>query len=237
MIGKAKELLKQTLLQYKAGNRRSAVEINHYSFDIINSFLPLPVFVPYTAWGMSPTGLLHVLNYISTYQPKVIAEFGTGISTLYISKLIEQNKLSSQLYSVDHDGQWLQQVQTMQQQAGIRPTHFVQAPLQPAYTFKGQALQWYDTSIIDKQIPRSQVAFLLIDAPPYKYPHARAGALLHYAAELEQGQTNYCMDDAHRKAEKEILRVLGINNVTYLDYAMGGKRPQPYDTTPVSLFK
>jgi hypothetical protein len=237
MINAARKLVQQTLLKYKATNRRSVVEINHYSFDILNAFLPLPVFVPYTAWGMSPTGLLHVLNYISTYQPKVIAEFGTGISTLYISRLIEQNNLSSQLYSVDHDSQWLQKVKTMQQQAGIRSTHFVEAPLQNGYAFKGQAIQWYDTDVVDKHIPRSEVEFLLIDAPPYQFPYARAGALLHYAAELEKGQANYCMDDAHRPAEQTILRALGSNNISYLDYAIGGKRPQPYDTTPVSLVK
>lgn len=35
MINAAKKLLRNTLLSYKAGNRRSVMEINHYSFTIM----------------------------------------------------------------------------------------------------------------------------------------------------------------------------------------------------------
>jgi hypothetical protein len=238
MIKTAKKLLRQTLLKYKAGNQRSVIEINHYSLSIIHSFLPLQPFIPFTSWAISPTGLLHILNYVSTYKPKVIVELGMGISTLYINKLIEQNKLDCVLYSVDHDLLWKEQMEGWLQAAGLeKRAQLIHAPLREGYSFKSKPIQWYDTQLLDAQIPKDEVAFLVIDAPPASFPYSRAGAFLYFSDQLSAGKANYFLDDARREHEQEILHLLGINDTRYLDYAIGGKCPQVFDTTPVSLFK
>jgi hypothetical protein len=239
MLNTARKILNKTLFQYKAENRRAVIEINHYSLTIINSFLPLHPFIPFTSWAISPTGLLHMLNYISIYKPKVIVEFGMGISTLYISRLIEQNKLDSVLYCIDHDADWVKQMEIWLKAAGVEPyPHLIHAPLtEEGYSFRQRPIQWYDTRILDAQIPKEQVEFLVIDAPPHRLLYSRAGAFQYFSEQLAQGKANYFMDDANRQEEREILHHFGMNDTCFLDYAIGGKRPQPFDTTPVSLFK
>ena len=238
MLGSAKKLIQQSLLNSRPGNRRDVVAINNYSFNIINSFLRLHSFIPLSPWAVSPTGLLHVLNYISTYKPKVIVEFGMGSSTVYIAKLIEQNKLDSVLYSVDHDQLWIENVRAWLRTENIEKCcRLIHAPLESSFSFNAHPVKWYDTRILDSHIPKSEVGFLVIDAPPGDLLYSRAGAFIHFSNEIQNGQVNYFLDDANRKEEMEILGLLGINNAFFLDYVIGGIWPQNFDTRPISLFK
>lgn len=238
MLKSAEKFLRLYLSKHAAGNRRTAIEINNYSFNIVNSFLRLQSFVPLSSWTISPTAILHILNYIALYKPKIIVEFGMGLSTLYISKLIEQNKLDSQLFSIDHDKYWIEHVQswlkTEQQSYNV---HLLHTPLKENFSFKSHRIQWYDTAVLDKHITKEQVELLVIDAPPKAFLYSRAGALLYFAEQLQSGQLNYFFDDANRKEEKEILNSLGVDTMYFLDYALGGKREQKFNTIPISLYK
>lgn len=238
MLKSAEKFLRLYFLKHRASHKRTVIEINNYSFNIINSFLRLRSFIPLSSWTISPTALLHTLNYISTYKPKVIVEFGMGFSTLYISKLIEQNKLNSVLYSIDHDKNWIEKIEGwLQTEELTNNTHLIYGPLTNNFSFKSRRIQWYDVEVLDACIPKEQVELLLIDAPPAAFLYSRAGALMYFSEQLQQAQLNYFFDDANRKEEKEILNLLGTNNVYFLDYAIGGNRNQPFDTVPISLYK
>lgn len=238
MLKSAEKFLRLYFLKHRATDKRTVIEINNYSFNIINSSLRLRSFFPLSSWTISPTALLHTLNYISTYKPKVIVEFGMGSSTLYISKLIEQNKLNTVLYSIDHNKSWIEKIESwLQTEELTKTTRLIHVPLTDNFSFQTRAIQWYDLEVLDASIPKDQVELLLVDAPPAAFLYSRAGALIYFSKEIQEAKLNYFFDDANRKEEKKILQLLGANNLYFLDYAVGGNRSQPFETVPISLYK
>ena len=88
----------------------------HFNSQIQFNYLQLKslfsesTFTPMTTWSISPSTILHVLNDISINQPKNIIEFGSGISTIYIAKLIKLNKLKVKFFVVESDNTWIDQM-------------------------------------------------------------------------------------------------------------------------------
>ena len=73
-----------------------------YLSPLINNFSYIPV----TNWSADPIFISHICNDIVLNNRNSIVEFGSGISTILISRLIKINNLKINFYSVDHDQEW-----------------------------------------------------------------------------------------------------------------------------------
>ena len=211
---------------------------NQYSSVLLGSFFKMRSYIPITPWGISPTGIVQILNHITIYKPRVVLELGSGISTVYIAKLIAQNGLTTRFYSVDNDQAWMNGVgEWIRNEEAADHVRFVHAPLTSELSYKGRQIRWYETRALDQTVQKDAVDFLIVDAPSGDLPYSRAGAFLYFAEEIASGTLSYFLDDAHRKEEKEIVETLGYNNRFHLDYAMGGKGEQAFDSRPITLLK
>jgi hypothetical protein len=127
--------------------------------NIVKPRLPLP---PTRGWAASPDFLSHVVREVITGKPKVVVELGSGVSSLIVSYLLEQNQ-SGKLFSVDHEAWFLNHTLANLDAHGLRdwvqPVH---APLTDLKLEEGN-WKWYDTQALD-QIPK--IDLLIVDGPP-----------------------------------------------------------------------
>jgi hypothetical protein len=183
--------------------------INSYSFNILSAFLDSQKFIPFTSWSISPSGLLHIINYITINQPKVVVEFGSGITTFYISELIKKNNLVTKFYSVDHDEQW---IEIVKKNLDNDITNFILAPLSQKKTLNKHFFNWYDENILNQNLDKKEVELIIIDGPPGEIPFSRAGAFQYFSEQIKTESLTYFLDDSNRDIEKEIIKLYGVNN-------------------------
>ena len=81
------------------------IKLNDIQASVILSAVDVG-FMPQSSNAISPTLMLHVLNDLIIKQRKSIAEFGSGISTIYMAKIIKDKQLNARIYSIDEDEQW-----------------------------------------------------------------------------------------------------------------------------------
>jgi len=131
-------------------------------------------------------------------------ECGSGISTIYIARLLNQLG-RGQLYSIEHDENWIEILADLLKAEKERTT-FIHAPL--VQSSSSQTRIWYDISPIKKTLSQAKIDMLIVDGPPASKP----GDLIRYPAvpELKDSLSDNCcvvLDDINRRGEKEILEL------------------------------
>ncbi|TKB98629.1 O-methyltransferase [Pedobacter cryophilus] len=209
--------------------------IQAYSLNILHSYFKnLPAF-PMTTWSMSPTALLHLMNYILIYKPKRILEFGAGSSTIFINQLIKEKALDCKLICIEQDLKWLKIIKETVQTHDV--TEFHQVDLSESLNFNSHNFKWFNFKSLDFVLKNEPLDLVIIDAPiAYNNPYCRAGAFIYLQDKIMNDSLNYFLDDANRIGEKTIAKNLGKNNQWGLDYVLGGK-PLIYDCTPITYKK
>lgn len=163
-------------------------------------------YLPWTSSAIRPSSLQLVLNEICIHRKKKVVEFGSGVSTLYISKVIEG--LDVELYSIDHDNKWQSIVKKQLDDFGISrdSIHFIHAPLSSCIHSKNNLL-WYDQSLLDSALPKKNIDIILVDGPlAYQTGHelARFPALPYLREKLTENFTIF-LDDCNRQGEMNII--------------------------------
>lgn len=161
-------------------------------------------FLPWTRSALNPSTVLLLLNEIELHQHQCILELGSGISTLFISLILQGSK--RRLISVDSDPTWQALVAQQATSLGLdlAPTSFVHAPLTP---FSDQRFSgnWYNVPAIETAVGNDRVSCLLVDGPPAHQPRARypaLPALKHLCAD----DVAVYLDDCHRQGEQSIAK-------------------------------
>ncbi|MCP9198320.1 class I SAM-dependent methyltransferase [Gramella sp. GC03-9] len=199
-------------------------------------------FVPFTAWAISPTTVLHVLNEIVVNNRKVVVEFGAGASTFYIAKVIKVLDLKTKFYAVESNEEWARELQRQLKLYGLENfVEIIVAPLSNVpenYAFKQQH-SWYDTKILESRLKDVQeVDLILVDGPPGgSSPYARFSALPYLLNKLASEFVVF-LDDVERAYEKEVAKQwhkkLKCNAKFYERYVVLSNR-EGFDVTPFQL--
>ena len=164
-------------------------------------------FLPWTGPAILPSGLVKVLNLISIYSYRSIVECGSGISTVYIAKLLRQIG-DGHLYSIEHDASWAKVLQSILKQEKLEDyVTIVVAPLGDCELAQPPN-QWYDQKAIEAKLMGTAIDLLLVDGPPanQKGRHlSRYPAVPYFQPWLSQ---NYAivLDDINRSGESWIMR-------------------------------
>jgi len=214
----------------------------NFNYNQLSQLFSEDSFIPFSAWAISPTTILHVINDISINGRQNIIEFGAGASTFYIAKLLKTIKSNAKFYSVESDKVWALELQRQLELYEISDyVKIIYAPLVDVstdYTLKNQKT-WYDTNILD-QVLREQVEFdlILVDGPfGGSTPFARYSAV-PYLERYINDKTSIYLDDIQRKDELEILtqwnKILNFNVREIERYACL-KKDQNFDVTPFQL--
>jgi len=238
MLKSIKERIKSSFANLPSVKEAKNRQINQVNLQLILSQLHLKQFIPYTTWTMSPTALLHILNYIKLNNPKYIVEFGSGISTILIGKLIAQENLDTKLISIDNDADWTLYInENLKKEAileSVANCYFV--PLKVSFTFENKQIFWYDEKILKDILGDANVDFLIVDGPPGSYLNSRAGALIYFQDAIAKDKLTYIFDDTNRVEEFNIVEQLGKKNIHLNDYTLGGKK-RKFDSLPLGLMK
>lgn len=152
-------------------------------------------------WAASPDFLRELARQALQARPKVIAECGSGVSTVVLARCAQINE-TGHVYSLEHLAEHADKTREELERHGLTAWATVlTAPLR-SYELHGQTYAWYSI----EQLPTVVVDMLVIDGPPIgtsqlaRYP---AGPLLF--GYLSSSATVF-LDDADRPDERTILQ-------------------------------
>lgn len=163
-------------------------------------------YLPWNPYSIRPCHLVAVLNEIFIGNRRQLVECGSGMSTLYIGRLLRQLG-AGHLLSIEHDRRWGGLIADLVR--GEKLSNYVQviyAPLKPS-PFP-EVTEWYDTSIISETVGESTFDLLLVDGPPAytaDRQYARYPAFPFFRPHLEPNAVVF-LDDTERAGELHIIK-------------------------------
>lgn len=166
--------------------------------------LDLP-FIPQTSYALSASAIRIILNDVVLHQRRHVIEFGAGMSTLFLAKVLQELP-GAKLISVDHDAGWLGYLDHQLKQIGARDAvQLIHAPLERA-EMNGEA-SWYATDVVSAALKDYVVDSAIIDGP--KARHGNDAETRSYALGVLEPHLNpkghvIFMDDIHRQGERRI---------------------------------
>jgi predicted O-methyltransferase YrrM len=180
-------------------------------FSLLNIRHPLPTM---RGWPVSPDFVKVLMSVIFEIKPMVVAEAGSGVSTLISAYCLEKNGRGS-VVSMDHDEQFAEQTRKNLVLHGLDSLATIHYCPLADMAFGDESYPWYAAPI--NTIP-NVVDLLVIDGPP-----ANMGAMVRYPAlpvffdRLADGAV-VLLDDAARPGERKIVE-RWINEFNCFEYA------------------
>jgi predicted O-methyltransferase YrrM len=178
-----------------------------YSLNLLQPLLHGYPFLSFTDFAMRPYCLNHIINDISINSRESIIEFGAGISTIVIARLIKKNNLNSRIISVEHVDEWAKVINENLVKEKLSDVASVfSAPLKPCDLTLDQNL-WYDLDILDKELKGQRFDMVIIDGPPAweaSKARARYPAVPYLIDKLKEKFSIY-LDDVNRNGEQDTV--------------------------------
>ena len=210
MIGYLKGRLKQVIdvRVQSIKEKQQRLQQTHFNYSQLSQLFQEDTFIPFSAWAISPSTILHVLNDISINKRKSVIEFGAGASTFYIAKLIKTMQLPTVFYSVEADGDWAKelnrQLELLELSAFVKVIHCPQAKVPANLSYKEQET-WYDTEVLQDALSEAPgIDLILVDGPVgASTPFARYSAI-PFLKEKMAVKYSIFLDDINRWREAEI---------------------------------
>jgi hypothetical protein len=177
-----------------------------YALSLLNQVFQTS-YLPFTKFSLRPTCLAMILNDLVINRRTTILEFGTGITTLAIARLIRNNRLGARLFSIEHDESWFRLIAGQLKSERLDDlVELIYAPLIPCR----RALDgnhWYDGAILEDRLQGCRPDLVVVDGPPaYKESarRARYPALPFLYGRLAAAFSIY-LDDVDRDGEKQVM--------------------------------
>jgi len=183
-------------LEQAVHDGRAAVELAKFGLG----------YLPWPGSALAPSALAHVVNDILINRRTDVIEFGSGLSTIYLSKALQ--RIGGRLESFESDPDWAELVRSWAREAGVEDVVTITvASLAPCATSLSPTLEWYDSSVVAKRLHGREVDCVLVDGPP---AYQSGMALARYPAlpavlEVLAPNCAIYLDDIRRHGEREIL--------------------------------
>ena len=178
-----------------------------YALNLIQPLLTGP-YVPFSSSALRPYCMAHILTDIIINGRNNLLEFGAGLSTLMIGRLIKRNNLNARMVSVEHEATWANLVQEMINKEALADCiEIIHAPLTPCHLAVTSNL-WYDMDMLNNHFGNRTFDLVVIDGPPaYEAAkkEARYPALPFIYNRLSPKCAVY-LDDINRDGEKSVIR-------------------------------
>ena len=178
-----------------------------YAAQILQPLLSGGAYLPITSSSMNLRSVAVILNDILINRRTNIIEFGGGITTFLIARMIELNNIPAKLYTVDEDLNWLKVIEeTLQNESLDRHVELIHAPLCPTDLALNN-INWYDTKQLDSCLSNIQFECVIVDGPSAWRPEialSRYPALPYMANKLAPNFSLF-LDDFNRDGEKQII--------------------------------
>jgi predicted O-methyltransferase YrrM len=152
---------------------------------------------------MRPAALAAVLNDILTNRRRTIVECGSGVSTIYMARLLRGEE--GHVHALEHDAGWASTVQGILAAEGLSDVATVlHAPLEP-HPLSRDGNDWYAPRVAEELLALTP-DLLLVDGPHggARRRLARYPALPFFRPVLGRSST-VVLDDIQRPGEQELL--------------------------------
>ena len=200
----------------------SRIDENLAAFQI-NSLLAECIYLPFSKASLNFSSLAVVLNDIIVNNRKTIVEFGCGISTIVIAKLIKRNSLKGvKIISIENDVKWLNVIQNLIETENLKESvHLVHAKLEKS-EFSLDNNLWYDNDPILSILNSfgKKVDCVLIDGPAawYKDVYRSRYPAFPFIHKYLDRDCAIFLDDTNRDGEKEIIEMWDIGGFIREDF-------------------
>lgn len=179
-----------------------------YCLELIQNLLNGYPFIPFTGASLRPFCLIHMINDILINDRKDIIEFGSGISSQVLGRLIQKNKLPSRITSIEHDWSWFLKLGKLLESEDLdKIVKVVYAPLKDCMLSPDKKSDWYDLEALTAEITGKEYDMLIIDGPPAweeSRKTARYPAVPFMINRMKKNFSIY-LDDANRPGEQYII--------------------------------
>jgi hypothetical protein len=160
-------------------------------------------YLPWSQTSLRPSAVVTLLNQVDVAGKREVVEIGTGLSTVFLARLMEQRG-AGHVVSIEQDSWWLRHIEEILDRENLSLlVTMVHAPIKP--TPWGL---WHDPSPINEAIGDRRPDLLLVDGPARgaaQTAQARYPALPFLADRLSE-QAVVILDDAWRRGEREVIR-------------------------------
>lgn len=150
-----------------------------------------------SSWAIGEDAFAEVVSTFSSIQPKVILEFGSGVSTVRLALEFPETKI----FSVEGDPQFSQQTRQLLAEAKV-DDRVVVIESRISWRFVGCSLC---CSYEDIDLP-SLVDAVLIDGPPRRFHRGREAVLFSILSKIRTGGI-IILDDYNRADERRAVKV------------------------------
>lgn len=160
------------------------------------------VFIPISGWTMRFTNVLELERLIVLQSPKVVIEFGSGLSTIVMAESLKRLGGGS-LVSVDSCEDWRDVTNSELERRGLDSIAKVyHAPIVQS----GERGRWYDFDP-SSYLNGSSIDLMVVDGPPThgRDSASRSSALDACISSLSKDAT-IVLDDVDRPSEQAVLK-------------------------------
>lgn len=123
-------------------------------------------YIPITEYSLRPYTIAHILNDILINKRKIIVEFGSGISTIFIHYLNKKYNLGIRLLSFDHDQSWQKTLHGLYLNKNDDSVELIHAPLGKTKNGVKNEQLWYEEQIVNQKLANIIADLIIIDGPP-----------------------------------------------------------------------
>jgi predicted O-methyltransferase YrrM len=176
----------------------------HQNQAVANLFALVPVrgVIPFMGgWAASPDLVLTLVGEVLSRRPALVVECGSGVSTLWMSLVIDHFGLDTRIVSLDHDPVYAEQTrQTLRDHGVAHVAEVRDAPLAPT-GLPGHDTPWYALESVEDL---HDIGLLFVDGPPDATgPLVRLPAVPLLKDRLAP-RASVVLDDVVRAAEQEV---------------------------------
>lgn len=192
-----------------------------YSMAILQPLLTNLPYLPFNGGALRPICIAYILNEIIINQRKSVLEFGSGLSTIMMARLISKNNLKTKIVTVEHNENWATLIeQYLENENLLQFVTIIRADLKEIGTSLG-AVNWYNYNEISTTIKDKKFDLIVVDGPianSEKIKYSRFPAFVKLTNNFDE---DFCLilDDANRTGEQEIIKSF-ISTNTNLKFSL-----------------
>lgn len=136
-----------------------------YALQLINGLITQGNYLPLTSMSLRPYALAFICNELVINNREHVIEFGSGISTIVMGRLIKSERLKTQIVSIDENADWVHFMnQRIREENLVDIIRLIHAPLRPKREGPGRP-HWYEEDYIIKHIGLDKYDMVVIDGP------------------------------------------------------------------------
>lgn len=192
-----------------------------YCLNLLQPLLVNRQYLPLNGGALRPICMAYILNEIIINKRENVLEFGAGISTILMARLIKSNNLKIKISSIEHNKEWIVLLQEILNNEGLLEyVGFIHTDLKK--NSKAVNCFWYDEEILEQKLKNQIFDFVIVDGPPADVPeicYSRYPVKNFIQKKLCK---NFCIliDDSNRIGERKLAtdlkKVFPNNRSSYI---------------------